>query len=226
MKIKVVVLATTALTLLGAIAARADGPDPAAYAFILNGLVVYDDGDGRAWIQEKTLTQNQVVVLKRGQSVGPWTLTRIMPGRVELDGPGGKIAVLLSDGSGGGTRSAAAGPPASAGPATPYSGAAPTVQPTAASAPTAMPGAPTPQVGTQAPATVPATTSPTPAAASQPASAPQIAAPTQAPARATPTVRESRETQPGNQGGGLFFPVGDPRRRENMRQFFGNGATR
>src|SRR5262249_29392648 len=145
---KIVALATMAFTLFGAIPVFAEGGDAAANAFILSGLVVYDDGDGRAWIQEKTLTQNQVVVLKRGQSVGPWKLTRIMPGRVELDGPGGTISVLLSDGSGGGTRSAAVGAPASSAPATtpPPVAATPQVQPAPSGSPGVMSGAPAPNV--------------------------------------------------------------------------------
>jgi hypothetical protein len=84
----------------------------------LTGVVFVEGGTGgRAWLQEPTLTQNQVVPLRPGDSLGPYKLTKILEDRVELEGPTGKLVVLLA-----GSGAPAAAAPAR-GPAKPQMGA-------------------------------------------------------------------------------------------------------
>jgi hypothetical protein len=91
---------------------------PAGYAdaqdarFTLSGLVVVEGG-GRAWLQEPTLTQNQPVAVRPGETIGPYRLTKIYEDRVELVGPEGTISVLLA-GIQGATAAVAAEPPRAA----------------------------------------------------------------------------------------------------------------
>jgi hypothetical protein len=63
--------------------------------FTLTGVVLSEGEGGLAWLQEPTLTNNQVVGVRRGGSVGPYRLTAIFEDRVELEGPAGKIFVPL-----------------------------------------------------------------------------------------------------------------------------------
>ena len=73
-----------------------------AERFVLTG-VLFVDGEGRglAWLQEPTFTNNQVITARIGDSIGPYRLTRILEDQVELEGPGGKLAVPLAGGPGG-----------------------------------------------------------------------------------------------------------------------------
>jgi hypothetical protein len=89
----------TALTVAGLIVAGGLSRD--AYAadpnFTLTGVVFVEGGTGgRAWLQEPTLTQNQVVPLRPGESIGPYKLAAIKEDRVELQGPAGKVVVFLA----------------------------------------------------------------------------------------------------------------------------------
>ena len=77
-----------------------------AERFVLTGLVYVEDGRGLAWLQEPTFTNNQVVIVRPGDSIGPYRLTRILDDQVELEGPGGKVSVPLA-GTGGAVRVAA-----------------------------------------------------------------------------------------------------------------------
>ena len=88
------------------------GPSPALAQnpatpekFVLSGVVVFDGGKGLAWLQEPTLTGNQVVALRPGETLGPYRLTRILDDRVELEGPSGTVLVPVygggQDGAGG-----------------------------------------------------------------------------------------------------------------------------
>jgi hypothetical protein len=70
--------------------AHAQGP-----RFTLSGVVVVEGG-GRAWLQEPQLTNNQPVSVRPGESIGPYRLTKVLEDRVELEGPGGAISVLLA----------------------------------------------------------------------------------------------------------------------------------
>src|ERR1700741_4373883 len=83
---------------------------PVAERFILSGLIVFDGGEGVAWLQEPSLTQNQVIVVRRGDSVGPWKVTRILDDRVELEGPAGNVLIPLQNAGAAGTAVASGAP--------------------------------------------------------------------------------------------------------------------
>ena len=68
---------------------------PAAEKFVLSGVIFFDGWPGLAWLQEPTLTGNQVVAVPQGGMVGQYRLTRILADRVELEGPAGKILVPI-----------------------------------------------------------------------------------------------------------------------------------
>jgi hypothetical protein len=92
-----VALAMGGLVLLGGQAGTglAQAPVPPPERFVLSGVIMFDDGQGVAWLQEPSLTQNRVVARRPGDSVGPWRLTRLLGNRVELEGPAGTITVPL-----------------------------------------------------------------------------------------------------------------------------------
>ncbi len=66
---------------------------PSTEKFVLSGVVVVEGGRGLAWIQEPTLTGNQVVPLRPGERLGPYQLIRVLDDRVELEGPAGTVLV-------------------------------------------------------------------------------------------------------------------------------------
>jgi hypothetical protein len=70
-------------------------PQGGAEHFTLTGVIFSEGGGGLAWLQEPKLTNNQVVGVRRGESVGPYRLTAIFEDRVELEGPAGKLFVPL-----------------------------------------------------------------------------------------------------------------------------------
>jgi hypothetical protein len=74
--------------------------------FVLTGVVFVEGGGGRAWLQEPTLTQNQVVTVRPGESIGPYRLTKILEDRVEMEGPAGKVSVRLAGAPGPATAAA------------------------------------------------------------------------------------------------------------------------
>lgn len=92
-----------AAILIGAViaggVADAQSVAPAGPRFMLSGVVVVEGG-GRAWLQEPTLTKNQVVSVRPGESIGPYRLTKVLDDRVEMAGPGGAFVVLLAGASG------------------------------------------------------------------------------------------------------------------------------
>jgi hypothetical protein len=71
-----------------------------AEKFVLTGVVYVEGGRGVAWLQEPTFTGNKITTLRVGDAIGPYRLTKILEDQVELEGPGGKVAVPLA-GSGG-----------------------------------------------------------------------------------------------------------------------------
>lgn len=71
----------------------------AAERFVLSGVVTVEGGREMAWLQEPTLTRNQVVVARAGDRIGPYRLTRILGDRVELEGPDGITVVPLYNAS-------------------------------------------------------------------------------------------------------------------------------
>lgn len=91
---KLVALTTVGLALLGptiVVSAQV----PAGEGFVLSGLVVLDGGDGSVWLQQPTLTKNEIVRVRRGDSVGPWRVSRILGDRVELEGPAGTVNYVI-----------------------------------------------------------------------------------------------------------------------------------
>jgi hypothetical protein len=104
-------IAATWAVLIGASAGSVDAQSgaPAGTQFMLTGVVVVEGGGGRAWLQEPTLTHNEIVTVRPGDSIGPYRLTKVLQDRVELEGPAGKFFVRLSGAPGPAT--AAAGPP-------------------------------------------------------------------------------------------------------------------
>jgi hypothetical protein len=131
--LKIKTISVVLMMLLGATGAgvSAQPGAPGAERFVLTGMVVWSGEEGVAWLQEPDLTRNQIVVLRIGESVGPWKLTRFLNNGVELDGPTGKVLVPLQNVGGGGSAVAAGSP---AGPAP------------AASTARALPGGDTPPV--------------------------------------------------------------------------------
>lgn len=96
---RLVLVAATWTVLIGAMAGSAHAQAPTRVAtggFVLTGLVYVDGEEGLAWLREPTFTDNEIVPVRAGDTVGPYRLTRILEDRVELEGPGGKLSVLLS----------------------------------------------------------------------------------------------------------------------------------
>jgi len=105
-------VATVLLALLGAAAGNVYGQgvaQPAAEQFVLSGVLVFDGGGGLAWLQEPGLTQNRVIALRPGESIGSYRLERILDDRVELRGPGGTVLVPLYSAAPAAVASAAGG---------------------------------------------------------------------------------------------------------------------
>jgi hypothetical protein len=90
----------------------AQSPVPTEERFVLSGVVFVEGGKGVAWLQEPTLTKNQIVTVRPGDSIGAYRVTKILEDKVELEGPGGKFSVPLAGGSGGMTASPGPTPPA------------------------------------------------------------------------------------------------------------------
>jgi len=84
------VIVATGMTLAALSVATVD-----AQQFSMTGVVVVG-GQSRVWLQEPSLTQNRIVVVRVGESVGPYRVTKILEDRVELDGPGGALVVRLA----------------------------------------------------------------------------------------------------------------------------------
>jgi len=68
--------------------------------FVLSGLIYIEGDRGLAWLQEPTYTNDKIIVARVGDSIGPYRLTKILDDQIELEGPGGKLAVPLA-GAGG-----------------------------------------------------------------------------------------------------------------------------
>lgn len=113
-------IVTAAWLVLVVAAAGVADAQSVAPRFTLSGVVVVEGG-GRAWLQEPSLTKNQIVALRPGESIGPYRLTKILDDRVELAGPQGTFVVLLAGAQGPATVAAPAPRPAPAREATPPS---------------------------------------------------------------------------------------------------------
>lgn len=87
------IAAAVAMVVAGASRVDAQAADP---RFTLTGVVVVEGQAGRAWLQEPSLTQNQVVSVRTGETIGMYRLTNVFDDRVELDGPAGVVTVFLT----------------------------------------------------------------------------------------------------------------------------------
>jgi hypothetical protein len=95
---RLVLFAATWAAVVGLVAgsAHAQAPAPPGGGFILSGVVMLEGGKGLAWIQEPSFTNNKVVTVRLGDSVGPYRVTKILTHQVELAGPGGTVSVPLA----------------------------------------------------------------------------------------------------------------------------------
>ena len=107
-KRRLMLIAAMWAALIGASAGSADAQS--AERFILTGVVFVEGGTGRAWLQEPTLTHNEIVSVRLGDSIGPYRLTKVLEDRVELEGPAGKLSVRLAGTPGPATAAALATP--------------------------------------------------------------------------------------------------------------------
>jgi hypothetical protein len=100
---KLIVVAGVLCALIGTVTNRGLGQgndQPPAERFVLTGVILFDGGSGFAWLQEPTLNGGRPAVLRPGESIGPYRLTKLLEDRVELQGPAGKILVPLRNGQG------------------------------------------------------------------------------------------------------------------------------
>jgi len=94
---------------LGTIAdsARAQTTTTPIERFVLSGVVFAGEGRGLAWLQEPTFTNNYVITVRPGDSVGPYRVMKILEDQVVLAGPGGTVAIPLAGVRGTATTAAA-----------------------------------------------------------------------------------------------------------------------
>jgi hypothetical protein len=189
--------AVLALTTATATTASAQATAPPAERFVLSGVVAFDDGDGKAWLQEPKLTGDRVVLVRRGDKVGPWRVSAILRNRVELEGPGGTVVVPLHNA--GGTAVATSGPAVSAPPKAPSGPSVPLGDSSRREPITQLMGLLNPAgAGSGTPA--PAETAPR-------VWLPEVSAPPAAAAKEPPKT--------------IYFKAGDSRARESIRGLFG-----
>src|SRR5262245_26360737 len=93
-------IAVMLVAVVGISGAFAQSGTPSGERFVLTGIVYVEGGQGLAWLQDPTFTNNKVLTLRPGDRIGPFRLTKILEDQVELEGPSGKISVPLA-GSGG-----------------------------------------------------------------------------------------------------------------------------
>lgn len=98
MKRRLILIAATWAAVVGLVAgsAHAQSPTPPGGQFVVVGVVLLEGGRGLAWVQEPKFTNNKVVTVRLGDSVGPYRVTKILSHQVELTGPGGTISVPLA----------------------------------------------------------------------------------------------------------------------------------
>jgi len=92
-------LTTAVVAVLSASVGAASAQAPTREQFVVTGLVVVDGGEGSAWLQEPTLTENRIVRVHRGDRVGPWRVRRILADRVEFEGPDGSASYVILGGA-------------------------------------------------------------------------------------------------------------------------------
>ena len=116
MRRQLVLIAAAWVAMLGVVAgsAHAQTPSSPGGQFSLVGVVLLEGGRELAWVQEPRFTDNKVVTVRVGDSVGPYRVTKILTHVVELTGPGGTISVPLA-GAPGAVSVASSSDPSSAG---------------------------------------------------------------------------------------------------------------
>src|SRR5258706_1416838 len=82
-RFRVIVVTGMLLAGMSAVDGEAQFVQTPGTQFALSGVVVVE-GQGRAWLQEPTLTQNRIVGIRVGESIGSYRLTKILEDRVEL----------------------------------------------------------------------------------------------------------------------------------------------
>jgi hypothetical protein len=95
---RLILIAATWAAMVGLVAgsAHAQSPTPPGGQFVLVGVVVLEGGRGLAFVQEPNFTNNKVVTVRLGDSVGPYRVTKILTHQVELTGPGGTVSLPLA----------------------------------------------------------------------------------------------------------------------------------
>jgi hypothetical protein len=95
---QLILIAVTWAAVVGLVAgsARAQSPTSPGRQFVLVGVVMLDEGRGLAFVQEPNFTNNKVVTVRLGDSVGPYRVTKILTHQVELTGPGGTVSLPLA----------------------------------------------------------------------------------------------------------------------------------
>jgi len=95
---QLILIAVTWAAVVGLVAgsAHAQSPTPPGGQFVLVGVVVLEGGSGLAFVQEPNFTNNKVVTVRLGDSVGPYRVTKILTHQVELTGPDGTVSLPLA----------------------------------------------------------------------------------------------------------------------------------
>jgi hypothetical protein len=118
---RLILIAATWAAVVGLVvgSAHAQAPTEPGGRFSLIGVVMLEDGRNLAFIQEPNLTKDKVVIVRLGDTVGPYRVTKILTHQVELTGAGGAVVIPLAGLPGavgvasasGATKPSAAGPP-------------------------------------------------------------------------------------------------------------------
>jgi hypothetical protein len=111
-KTRVLVIAGMWAAVVGLVAgsAQAQSPTQPGGQFVLVGVVLLEGGRGLAWVQEPNFTNNKVVTVRLGDSVGPYRVTKILTHQVELTGPAGSVSIPLAGVPGAVSVASSAGP--------------------------------------------------------------------------------------------------------------------
>jgi hypothetical protein len=199
--------------------AHAQAPTQPGGQFSLIGVVMLEGGRDLAFIQEPSLKDNKVVIVRLGDNVGPYRVTKILTHQVELTGPGGVVVIPLAGLPG------AVGVASASGAAQPSAVGTPS-QPAGSSPPAPLPNVVIPRgdprrnfpasellVGAGAMITLPAAGQPLQASQAQVSQAQTVGLPAVVPPGGTPLPE-------------VQLPRGDPRRNFPASQMLiGAGAT-
>ena len=95
---RLILIAATWTAVVGLVAgtAHAQSPTPPGGHFVLSGVVLLEGDRGLAFVQEQNFTNNKVVAVRLGDSIGPYRVTKILTHQVELTGPDGTVSVPLA----------------------------------------------------------------------------------------------------------------------------------